>query len=149
MSLLRCNKCLLSVCCTALSWNGWWRFIRFDTSLCFRNCRWQVRTHFPSTYFYSSFNTYTVHSSSSIRGILGSVLTLSGNAGMVFGFVIGNYLEYFTQLKIQFLFPIAYLVAFNYFPDTPDYLLLRQKRIVSASMHWIVRSIIFVHLVRF
>lgn len=84
----------------------------------------------------STSNHYSFHSFFSIRGMLGSLLTLTANAGMVFGFVIGTYLEYYMQMKILILLPIAFLVAFNYFPETPDFLLQQQKKIVSKLMHF-------------
>lgn len=72
--------------------------------------------------------------SSSVRGMLGSVLTLSCNSGMVFGFVIGTYLEYFTQLKVLLLLPIAFLIGFNYFPESPSFLLQQQRKNVSVGL---------------
>lgn len=55
------------------------------------------------------------------------------NAGVLFGFVIANYLDYFGQIKINIVLPIIFLAAFNYFPETPEYLLKRNQKIVSAN----------------
>lgn len=54
---------------------------------------------------------------------------------MVFGFVIGTYFEYFLQLKMLLLIPIAFLVAFNQFPESPEFLLRQQKKTVSTSIN--------------
>lgn len=65
--------------------------------------------------------------------MLGSFLTLICNAGMVFGFVVGTYFEYFTQLKILVLLPIVFFIAFSYFPETPEFLRQQEKKVVSAE----------------
>lgn len=67
----------------------------------------------------------------SVRGMLGSALTLSCNSGIMFGFVVGSYLEYFNQLKVLILVPIAFLLTFHYFPETPEFLRQQQKKNVS------------------
>lgn len=59
-----------------------------------------------------------------VRGTLGSLLILTCNAGILFGFIIGNYFEYFAQVKILLTVPILFLLSFNLFPETPEYLLL-------------------------
>lgn len=68
-----------------------------------------------------------------VRGTLGSILITIYNAGVLFGFVIANYLDYFGQIKINIVLPIIFLAAFNYFPETPEYLLKRNQKIVSAN----------------
>lgn len=70
---------------------------------------------------------------SRVRGTLGSMLILVYNAGVLFGFVIANYLDYYGQIKINIILPIIFLAAFNYFPETPEYLLKRNQNIVSAN----------------
>lgn len=61
------------------------------------------------------------------------MLILVYNAGVLFGFVIANYLDYYGQIKINIILPIIFLAAFNYFPETPEYLLKRNQNIVSAN----------------
>lgn len=68
-----------------------------------------------------------------IRGTLSSLLVLSCNIGTVFGFVIANYLDYYEQIKANIMLPILFLVLINFFPETPEYLLKRNQRIVSRS----------------
>lgn len=62
---------------------------------------------------------------------------LSCNIGTVFGFVIASYFDYYGQIKINIAFPILFLILINYFPETPEYLLRRNQRIVSmiTSQH--------------
>lgn len=62
--------------------------------------------------------------------MLGSFLTLTSNAGMLFGFAVGTYLEYYTQLKVLILLPIAFLITFNYFPESPAFLRKQKNQIV-------------------
>lgn len=68
-----------------------------------------------------------------VRGTLSSLLVLSCNIGTVSGFVIANYLDYHEQIKANIMLPILFLVLINFFPETPEYLLKQNQRIVSRS----------------
>lgn len=69
----------------------------------------------------------------SVRGTLGSLLILIYNSGVLFGFVIAEFLDYYGQIKINIILPIVFLAGFNYFPETPEYLLRRDQKIVSTN----------------
>lgn len=69
--------------------------------------------------------------------MLGSLLTLTNNAGLVFGLVVATYFEYFTQLKIQVLLPIAFFVAFSYFPESPEEKTNVSEDLAFISVYWI------------
>lgn len=44
----------------------------------------------------------------------------------MFGFAVGFY-DYYTQLKVLALVPALFFLAFNYFPESPAFLQLKQK----------------------
>lgn len=56
-----------------------------------------------------------------VRGTLGSLLVLSCNAGILFAFMIAEFVGYFAQLRIHMTVAIVYLVVFNFFPESPEY----------------------------
>lgn len=58
------------------------------------------------------------------------MLILIYNGGVLFGFVIASFFDYSGQIKINIMLPIIFLAAFNYFPETPEYLLKRNQKIV-------------------
>lgn len=68
-----------------------------------------------------------------VRGTLNSMLILSCNAGVLFGFVIAGFADYNMQLKINIALPILFLAAFNYFPETPEFLLKRNQKIAAEK----------------
>lgn len=68
-----------------------------------------------------------------VRGTLNSMLILACNAGVLFAFVIAGFLDYSEQLKINIMLPVLFLVAFYFFPESPEYLLKRNQTIVSEA----------------
>lgn len=62
-----------------------------------------------------------------IRGQLGSFLTLYVNVGILIGFVGGTYLDYAIVPYIMIVFPVIFFCAFILMPDTPQYLLKRNR----------------------
>lgn len=57
-----------------------------------------------------------------IRGALASILTVATNAGVLIGFIVGNYFDYNTVPKILIAFPIAFVGCYYFFPESPWYL---------------------------
>lgn len=47
--------------------------------------------------------------------------------GMLLGFVIATYFNYYVIPIIALVFPVVYLVAVTYFPETPHFLLRKNK----------------------
>ncbi|XP_055636851.1 facilitated trehalose transporter Tret1-2 homolog isoform X2 [Toxorhynchites rutilus septentrionalis] len=76
-------------------------------------------------------------SESRIRGVLGSVLALTGNSGILLMYIIGDCLPYRTVPLVMMTLPIAFLIAMNFIPETPQSL-LRQRKIEDAR-----RSLMF------
>lgn len=62
-----------------------------------------------------------------IRGALASILTVATNAGVLIGFVVGNFFEYNTVPKILIVFPIVFILCYQFFPESPWYLVHRDK----------------------
>lgn len=58
-----------------------------------------------------------------IRGILGTLLTLSVNIGILIGYIGGTYLSYTTVPYILMIFPILFICIFVFMPNTPQYYL--------------------------
>lgn len=66
-----------------------------------------------------------------IRGILGTLPTLSQTLGIFFAYIIGAYLDYFTMNCIILVFPIMTIILMLKAPDSPAYLVKRGKFDVS------------------
>lgn len=62
-----------------------------------------------------------------IRGALGSIVTLTANSGILIGFLVGNYFSYEMVPKILLAFPVLFLVCFYFFPESPYYLMQKNK----------------------
>lgn len=59
----------------------------------------------------------------SVRGSLGSLMMLNCNVGILFAFIVGNYLSYDTQHIILASVPIIFFITFSFFPESPQYLM--------------------------
>ncbi|XP_055295909.1 facilitated trehalose transporter Tret1-like, partial [Sitodiplosis mosellana] len=68
-----------------------------------------------------------------VRGTLGSMMILFCNGGVLVGFVLDSYLDYFGQIKANIMLPTLYLLIFNFFPETPEYLLKRNQKIAAEK----------------
>ncbi|XP_055545641.1 facilitated trehalose transporter Tret1-like [Wyeomyia smithii] len=77
-----------------------------------------------------------------LRGMLGSMLVITLNGGILVGFILGNYLEYFTVPAVMLAFPVLFVGATCPLPETP-YSLLKQNRIEKAE-----RSLMFYRGIR-
>ncbi|XP_064541797.1 facilitated trehalose transporter Tret1 [Drosophila montana] len=63
----------------------------------------------------------------SVRGILGTLLVLSCNVGVVTAFVLGYYFNYATVAWIVSVLSIVFLVCFWFMPETPQHLAQQHK----------------------
>lgn len=69
-----------------------------------------------------------------IRGALGSYLTLTNNVGILIGYLVGAYLDYFIVPLIGLIFSILFVCGFIFIlPETPQYLLVK-NRITDAEI---------------
>jgi SP family facilitated glucose transporter-like MFS transporter 8 len=74
----------------------------------------------------------------SIRGALGSYLTLFTNAGVLFAYIIGTYVSYYTFAYTALLIPILYIVGLIWLPETPNYLVNRGNYTeAKRSLRWL------------
>ncbi|XP_053697380.1 facilitated trehalose transporter Tret1-like [Sabethes cyaneus] len=72
-----------------------------------------------------------------LRGMLGSMLVITLNVGILTGFILGNFLEYFTVPVVMLAIPVIFVLATCFLPETP-YCLLLQNRTEKAE-----RSLMF------
>jgi len=73
-----------------------------------------------------------------VRGVLGSYLTLFTNAGIFFAYVTGSYVSYYTYAYIAILIPAMYVVGLIWLPETPNYLVNRGKYTeAERSLRWL------------
>lgn len=63
-----------------------------------------------------------------VRGIHGSFLILTHNAGIVLGYVICSYLDYFTVPWIGIVITAIFVVGYIVVPETPEYLIMNGKK---------------------
>lgn len=55
--------------------------------------------------------------------MLGSILPLACNAGILLAFIIGHFFDYETVAQILLGVPILFIMLISSFPETPSYLL--------------------------
>jgi SP family facilitated glucose transporter-like MFS transporter 8 len=73
-----------------------------------------------------------------VRGALGSYLTLFINAGILFAYIIGSYVSYYTFAYTAVLIPALYIVGLIWLPETPNYLVNRGKYCeAKRSLRWL------------
>lgn len=60
------------------------------------------------------------------RGALGTVLPLTWNIGIVIGYVLASWVEYFTVPYVAIGITALFLSAFVWLPESPDFLAFRQ-----------------------
>ncbi|KAM7361526.1 facilitated trehalose transporter Tret1-like [Cochliomyia hominivorax] len=67
----------------------------------------------------------------SIRGALSSMAMLLISFGILAGFILSSHLSYYINPCLYIMLPILYLLAATRFPETPQYL-IRKNKIVKA-----------------
>lgn len=72
-----------------------------------------------------------------LRGMMGSILVISLNVGILLGFVFGHSLSYFTVPAVMLAGPALFIACTYFLPETP-YCLLKQNRNEKAE-----RSLMF------
>ncbi|XP_001658145.2 facilitated trehalose transporter Tret1 [Aedes aegypti] len=63
-----------------------------------------------------------------IRGSLGAVLSITCNIGILLGFILCYYLEYYTVSYIALACCILYSVGCMFLPESPQYLFTKEKK---------------------
>uniref|UniRef100_A0A1A9Z6K2 Major facilitator superfamily (MFS) profile domain-containing protein n=1 Tax=Glossina pallidipes TaxID=7398 RepID=A0A1A9Z6K2_GLOPL len=63
----------------------------------------------------------------SIRGALSSMAMLMLSFGILAGYIMSTYLDYYVNPFIIVIFPLLYLIAATQFPETPQHLLRKHK----------------------
>lgn len=63
-----------------------------------------------------------------IRGTLGAILSITCNIGILLGFILCYYLDYYTVTYIALAFCILYSVGCMFLPESPQYLFTKEKK---------------------
>lgn len=63
-----------------------------------------------------------------VRGIHGSFLMLSHNAGIVLGYIFCSYLDYFTVPWIGMGITVVFFIGYSVVPETPEYLIMNGRK---------------------
>lgn len=88
-----------------------------------------------------------IHSKTSIfsriRGTLGSLLLVCSNIGLLISFVVGTYVDYSLFPRIMIVLPFIFLISFYFLPETPQYLLQKDKvKVRGRVFFWINRKVL-------
>lgn len=65
--------------------------------------------------------------------MLGSILPMACNAGILIAFIIGHFFDYESVPQILLGIPILYVILIAMFPETPSYLLSINRAEVNYS----------------
>lgn len=69
--------------------------------------------------FYTNLTLSTFYR---IRGALGSLFCMMNNSGIVLGYIISSWMDYYKMPYVAIVITCLFLVIFIWFPDSPDYL---------------------------
>lgn len=69
--------------------------------------------------------------------MLGSLLPLACNAGILIAFIIGHFFDYESVPQILLGIPILYVILIAMFPETPSYLLSINRAEVNNSEYYL------------
>lgn len=69
-----------------------------------------------------------------VRGILGTLLTVSVNVGILIGYLGGTYLDYKAVPYVMMIFPILFIFVFLFMPNTPQYYIRSRRLGVSDTI---------------
>lgn len=73
-----------------------------------------------------------------IRGRLGTFNNFMMSFGMLFTFIIGPYISYYTLAKISLLSCVVFFLTFTFMPESPYYLIMKDKReSARKSLSWL------------
>ncbi|KXJ77384.1 facilitated trehalose transporter Tret1-like [Aedes albopictus] len=79
--------------------------------------------------------------SDAIRGASGTMITVLARIGFLLMYSIGPYLEYRTLAWVSMVGPALFLLSFMWMPETPYYLIGRNKfKQAGKSLSWLRRS---------
>lgn len=62
-----------------------------------------------------------------MRGVLGTLLVLTCNLGVLFAFILGYFFNYATVAWVVSTLSIVFVVCFWFMPETPQHLAQRHK----------------------
>ncbi|XP_058809015.1 facilitated trehalose transporter Tret1-like [Phymastichus coffea] len=68
-----------------------------------------------------------------VRGVIGSLLLFSINIGILFAYIVGAFLSYRLLGILSLIFPVVFVVAMTFIPETPAYLVRRHRPIEARK----------------
>lgn len=75
-----------------------------------------------------------------IRGSLGSFIKLQVTFGELYGHAIGPFVTYNVLAYASIIIPIMFFLTFSWMPESPYYLLIKNKRLLAEkSLSWLRR----------
>uniref|UniRef100_A0A182X3Q9 Facilitated trehalose transporter Tret1 n=1 Tax=Anopheles quadriannulatus TaxID=34691 RepID=A0A182X3Q9_ANOQN len=91
---------------------------------------------------YSSMPLYLGEiASDRIRGSIGTLLTVMAKSGILLEYVIGPYVDYRTLAWISVAFPTTFFALFLWLPESPYYLLAKQRsEQAEKNLRWLRRA---------
>ncbi|XP_058066098.1 facilitated trehalose transporter Tret1-like [Anopheles bellator] len=91
---------------------------------------------------YSSMPLYLGEiASDRIRGSIGTLLTVMAKTGILLEYSIGPYVGYTTLAWISIAFPAIFFGLFMWLPESPYYLLAKQRtELAEKNLRWLRRS---------
>ncbi|XP_049833677.1 facilitated trehalose transporter Tret1-2 homolog isoform X2 [Schistocerca gregaria] len=80
--------------------------------------------------------------SDEVRGSLGCMLPLQCNSGILFAYVIGAFLPYYTVLYVNLATAVIFIISFAFMPETPYRLAtVHQYEQARKALRWLRRGI--------
>lgn len=62
------------------------------------------------------------------------MMTLALNVGILMAYIVAHFASYYDQIRILIFIPIIFLLIFNYFPETPEYLQKQNHILVNWTL---------------
>lgn len=121
-----------SLHCTCLRWFLWRWHIYCYTYLHYRI---GARSVSVRLFGFLAFYSNTDISPNSVRGILGTVLMLAFNFGILCAFILGNFFSYDMVAWIISSLSVVFLLCFSFLKETPQHLLNNNK--IKVSYPWL------------
>lgn len=78
----------------------------------------------------------------SIRGAMGTIVSVGADLGTLMGYALGTYCDYNITPIVAIIVTILFAVLFLFFPETPIFLVKRNQILVNLSYF----TLTFIHV---
>lgn len=69
---------------------------------------------------------------SSVRGMLGSLASISFAIGIMGGYLVTDFFDFNSQIAVFMVVPVVFLIIFSVFPESPEFLQQQSNQDVST-----------------